>query len=394
MRRNIYLILTVLLSIGSIIPVSAQGILFEQSSWNEIRIKAKHENKLIFIDFYTDWCGPCKLMSSNIFPLQEVGNFYNQHFVAVKMNAEKEGKALAQQYNVKAYPTMVFINPDGELVSQIVGSVDAKELILRAQNALTPSTDFVTLKDKLDNNDLSDKNDLYRLMLLSKERGDNVEAKKAYEKYFSLYSAVDKETYDLIQKNTKSSKDLSFIYLMKYRVEFSNLIGKDKVDAFMKNKLVFELMSSKYLTIKEYQAERKKIQAQESLSEKELLDMDVNHYWETKDEDHYMIACKALYDKYIHDDEQAIGNILGAISRKIITKPENLRLAEKWAQHAFEIKDNATNSIQLAMVYKELNDKTNALKYANLALAAAERDKVEYLEQLKVVKKEIEESFN
>ncbi|MDQ0782562.1 thioredoxin domain-containing protein [Chryseobacterium sp. W4I1] len=59
----------------------AQGIKFEDSNFATILAKAKKENKLIFIDAYASWCGPCKLMVKNIFPLQTVGDFYNSHFI-------------------------------------------------------------------------------------------------------------------------------------------------------------------------------------------------------------------------------------------------------------------------------------------------------------------------
>jgi thiol:disulfide interchange protein len=54
------------------------GIKFESHlSWNEILAKAKTENKYIFIDCYTTWCGPCKYMSKNIFTQKEVGDYFN-----------------------------------------------------------------------------------------------------------------------------------------------------------------------------------------------------------------------------------------------------------------------------------------------------------------------------
>ncbi len=51
----------------------SQGIVFEQGTWKEVLEKAKQTNKPIFIDVYTSWCGPCKKMSKDIFPLAEVG---------------------------------------------------------------------------------------------------------------------------------------------------------------------------------------------------------------------------------------------------------------------------------------------------------------------------------
>ena len=86
------------------IHLSAQnaGINFlHGTTWTEAVAKAKAENKLIFIDFYTQWCGPCLNMAENIFTLGSVGNFYNDHFVCLKIDAETgEGVELAKKYEV------------------------------------------------------------------------------------------------------------------------------------------------------------------------------------------------------------------------------------------------------------------------------------------------------
>ena len=57
------------------------GIQFAEGSWEEVLRQAAEQNKLIFVDVYTDWCGPCKMMSRNVFPASEVGAFFNEHFI-------------------------------------------------------------------------------------------------------------------------------------------------------------------------------------------------------------------------------------------------------------------------------------------------------------------------
>jgi thiol-disulfide isomerase/thioredoxin len=101
----------------------AQGIKFEHGTFVEALAKAKAENKLLFVDFYTSWCGPCKKMSKTIFPQEEVGTFFNKNFVSLKIDAEKgEGPEIAKKFEVKSYPTMVFINTDGTEAKRMVGA--------------------------------------------------------------------------------------------------------------------------------------------------------------------------------------------------------------------------------------------------------------------------------
>ena len=75
-----------------------QGIAFETSrSWKKVVEKAREEGKLIFVDCYADWCGPCKQLASQVFTQKGVGEFFNRHFVNVQFNVEKDadGKALS-----------------------------------------------------------------------------------------------------------------------------------------------------------------------------------------------------------------------------------------------------------------------------------------------------------
>ena len=85
--------LLVMLLAGIILGSQAQekGIRFEQTKeWKKVLKKAKKEKKLIFIDCYTSWCGPCKMLSSQVFTLENVGNQFNADFVNVKYDMEKD----------------------------------------------------------------------------------------------------------------------------------------------------------------------------------------------------------------------------------------------------------------------------------------------------------------
>lgn len=94
-----------------------KGMQFFEGSWSELLAEAKRTNKPIFVDVYTVWCGPCKLMAKNIFPLEEVGNKYNPAFLNYKLDAEKgEGVQVGESFNVKSYPTYLYLNSAGELV--------------------------------------------------------------------------------------------------------------------------------------------------------------------------------------------------------------------------------------------------------------------------------------
>ncbi len=106
------------------------GIQFQTESWNEVLLKARNEKKLIFLDISASWCGPCKLLKKNTFPDEAVGAFYNAHFINVALDGELgEGKELAQKYAIKGYPTLLFIDANGNVIVQSGGYRNADNFL-------------------------------------------------------------------------------------------------------------------------------------------------------------------------------------------------------------------------------------------------------------------------
>jgi len=101
----------------------ATGIQFFKGTFAEAQALAKEEGKLIFMDAYATWCGPCKWMAANTFTDAEVAAFFNENFINLKMDMEKgEGPTLARKYKVRAYPTLYFFNADGTVAKQALGA--------------------------------------------------------------------------------------------------------------------------------------------------------------------------------------------------------------------------------------------------------------------------------
>ncbi len=114
-----------------------EGVLFFQGNWQTLLQQAQKENKPIFVDVYTDWCPPCKQMDQEVFPLATIGTTYNTSFINYKLNAEKgEGPALAKQFNVHAYPTYLYLDPQGNLLQRVVDFQEPTQFIAIAQEAL------------------------------------------------------------------------------------------------------------------------------------------------------------------------------------------------------------------------------------------------------------------
>lgn len=109
---------------------NTEGIQFFVGTWDETLALAKKENKLIFLDVYATWCGPCKVLKAKTFPDPETGKYFNKNFINVSLDGEKgDGLKVAKQLNVSAYPSLYILNEKGVPIVYFAGFLNPDELI-------------------------------------------------------------------------------------------------------------------------------------------------------------------------------------------------------------------------------------------------------------------------
>jgi len=138
MKRITFLITMVLIAFTSFVGPSESGsktekeagIQFHEGNWQEALQKAKKEGKPIFLDISASWCGPCKMLKASTFPNDEVGEFYNANFINVAVDGEKgEGIELARKYKIRGYPTLIYLDSNGEVIAQTAGYRNPEQFI-------------------------------------------------------------------------------------------------------------------------------------------------------------------------------------------------------------------------------------------------------------------------
>lgn len=91
--------------------------------------KASDQMLMLFVDVYADWCGPCKMMDSEVFTDPAVTEYMQSHFLGVKVDGESDfGRIYAAEQGLEGYPSMFVFSDEGEPVSKIVGFTPAQEL--------------------------------------------------------------------------------------------------------------------------------------------------------------------------------------------------------------------------------------------------------------------------
>jgi thiol-disulfide isomerase/thioredoxin len=136
--KKILLIFSLLFTIYSAYSKEEyKGIQFFKGTWKALLAEAKKENKPIFVDVYTTWCRPCKVLDKDVFPNEKVGEFYNKNFINYKIDAEKgEGVEIAKKYGVAQYPTLIYLDSKLEATVAEVGILNGEDLIKQGDKIL------------------------------------------------------------------------------------------------------------------------------------------------------------------------------------------------------------------------------------------------------------------
>lgn len=195
----------------STIILAQDEIHFQDLPFKDLIAKAKKENKIVFIDAYAAWCGPCKMMERNIFTKKSVSDYYNANFVNARFDMEKgEGRDIAAKYGVRSYPTYLFLNGDGELISQNMGYMEESPFLAMAKEVNSPNNKKGSLKDRFAK---GEKDPEFLINIIKLNSSTDFEfAKKASERYFEN----KKKTEEL------SKDDVSYLLFFLKSVEDPN----------------------------------------------------------------------------------------------------------------------------------------------------------------------------
>ncbi|MBL7880601.1 MAG: thioredoxin family protein [Chryseobacterium gambrini] len=354
----------------------AQGIKFEESNFTTVLAKAKKENKLVFIDAYTTWCGPCKLMAKNIFPQKTVGDYYNSHFINAKIDMEKgEGIEIAKKYNVKAFPTYLFVDGNGELVHRTLGYVEENDFIQFAKDAGDPGKRLTALKQKFED---GEKDPEFLKNLASLTMYNDAEfAGRVMERYFSSKKELDREDIQMLLSVAQNADSPMYKIFQAKKDEISKMITPQKYEAIDKSIKITSVLkksynaqsktwddnyflteAQKFLSKEEAEKILKKAQAGRALRDKDI----------------------AKYEKLtleLNQDTSALSseelNSLAWNFFENVSNKASLEKAVVWAQESVKKDENFANTDTLANLYNKVGDKKNAKLWAEKSIELAKK---------------------
>ncbi|MEY4935158.1 MAG: hypothetical protein RIS64_1517 [Bacteroidota bacterium] len=341
------------------------GIQFIHENWRTALDSAKKKDKLIFLDAYTAWCAPCKAMNRDVFTKQNVSNFYNQQFINVKMDMEKgDGVALAMAYQVKAYPTFLFINADGKAVHRAVGYQEVDAFLKLGQAALNREVRLGAWHERFTN---GDRTPVFLKDYIQKLT-EALDPKRLQITEIYLNTQRDWRTHshlDLIYRMVETTETPLYRFLVQNKDTFQFIFGKSDVDIKIQNILSETLHNEKKMP---------SLPIADSLIAltypKRAKQMFANYqmiYYRMKgDRPNYATAAVNYFKQF--DDSAEELNETAQTFYEVIEDPKMLYKATKWAKKALDKEKKQMYFLTLAQLYVKTGDKKCAQKVLNQAI--------------------------
>lgn len=390
-----------LLALLFIIPFLAlgqeKGIHFEHNSnWEKIKSKAKAENKHIFVDCFTTWCGPCRWMSENVFSQEGVGTFFNANFVNLKLQMDQtkqdsedvkswyeEAKRFGKDYEVRAYPTFLIFSPEGELVHRMVGGGEADAFIARAKEGLNPETQYVTLIKKFEANP-KDAQVAKSLAKAAESAYDEATASKAIDAFVDnvgVSGVLTVENIDLLVQGATSSKSVSYGIIRDNMKKVDQLLAQSN-KAKSSNDVVAGVLSRELIQPKmgrgasgtiDFVALQKEIeQAHPYVDMKGPIAMSKAQYFAREKN---WTAFKDAVNDYLTVNPKAVSaEMLNSFAWTIFENCEDaacIKSALNWSKKSLEGGEQAMFIDTYANLLYKSGDKANAIKWQEKALSLA-----------------------
>ena len=378
MKHLTKIIISSLILISSL-QTFASGIEFNHElTFQEALDKAKREGKLVFIDCYTSWCGPCKRLASTVFVDSSVGAYFNSNYINVKFDMEKEeGPSIATRYQVTAYPTLMWLDGNGSIKNKVIGGLDTKGLIDAGRKAADPIPDMMLDMDHKYSAGARDEAFMEEYLKLFKMSGrDNDAVLTEYLKQATAQNWPKENTlpltFDMTNKYPSPGVDVLIKHKNDLVAKYGAKLYNEKIEtlandalALAKKKTDEKMLKDAVELVKGTGAESKQLVAK----------MEMDYYFNT--------ANATVYDKYVTDyikkyapnDAKLLNDV--AWQYYINTNDEKyLKKACQWAFKAVNTQNTCANNTTYAYLQYKLHNYSEATKACDYAILKAKEENI------------------
>ena len=364
-----------------------EGIKFTHQNWNQVIIQAAKEDKIIFIDAYTDWCQPCKKMDKQVFPQKLVGDFYNKNFVNVKLNMEKGiGEELKKKYDVFFFPTFLFLTADGTIVHRIAGYQSVPKLLELGKIAIDPSKRLSAFEKRFENGD-RDPKFLMQYTGVRKAAMDGTHNVIAEEYLNTQKDWTTKENLKFIFKQVDDTDSKLFDYILENRAIFEKQFKVSKVAGKIENLIYQKVYDDQgNASLEELDRLFNKVY-EPKIAKQASSRFKLNYFLEKKSSEKYAKEAVKYYEKFPPKDPSELSDVAYNFYDLDVSDKKMLRKALTWTKKAVKSDDSSFNYEAMAAVHYKLGKKRKAKKAIKKAINKAKKMNEDYSEMQKLLEK-------
>ncbi len=367
--------LAFLFSFSLMLSLPAQShIDFKSLEWKQLLRQAAEEDKLIFLDAYASWCGPCKMMDKKVFTDAKVAAFYNQNFVNAQIDMEKgEGPKLAEKYEVRAYPTLLFINSRGDVIHRSLGYHDPDAFLELGQQALDPQRSLAAMDARYQKGE-RDPDFLRKYAEMRYEIFDDSHLPVVEAYLRTQKDWTSPENMEFIFRYMESADSKLFDFVVEHRTDFNEAFGKEVVDDRLESLLVNRAMGMSD------EAEVEALFRKYLPEEADVLMLRYRTFKARATKNYNAYAGYALeYAERVPMSWEEL-NGLAWDFYQLLDDKKLLKKGVKLAQKSVALNKNYYNMDTLAALYHKLGKKGKADKIAREAIELAKAEGLDYSE--------------
>jgi thioredoxin-related protein len=348
------------------------------SNFDEAIELSKKENKFLFLDCYTQWCGPCKIMDNVVFTHPNVASFYNENFICIKADMEsEEWKGLAKKYPIYGYPSFLFIDQNEALQHSKYGGCPSILFVELGKKALDTSQNMLALKQKIDQGDRSAVT-LYNYFQCNRNR----DFKKQIISNFILNSTNEelfsKNAWNLITEDISYGDSIYNYFVLKHYMDYYPSVGEADVIKVIESKWAFKVYRHGSNLMKE-KSKKEIRKTGHPLAERCIACAEVSIAGEDfikkpnqRNKDGLENATQT-YIKYLYKDWSALNEAAWSVYKTFSEVNDTilLKLALNWVDASIESNKNTWNLDTKANILSSLGENQKAIEIISEAVEIA-----------------------
>jgi thioredoxin-related protein len=356
-------------------------IAFQHGTWAQILALASQQGKLVFVDGYTSWCGPCKVMAAKTFTDPDVAAFYNAHFINAKIDMEKgDGPSLVEQYDVRAFPTLLFVASSGELVHKVVGALNPALFLALGNEVADPHFATIALARADFAAHQDDRHAQAQYIARMTETYQNVDAVMAkFRPSMAGAGLLDADSWTVFKACFPRIESDEARYFLAHHAAFVRKFGALEADQKLLEIYCSTMGHATYAHDEAtYMATRADfLKSGHPEAEKMVAFQDLEWYLGANDWDHVIAAAY----RAVSIDPNLPPHVLCSMADlfyKGATQPQDLQAALDWAKKACAGEGNFSNLETQALLLHKLGRSDEAIALARQAIAQAKETKEPY----------------